>query len=129
MIKLASTLESWDTHRFLFIGTSLRMSLSRVNIKEANDHLKQVHQRVYELENQVHMQAMHAEELQKSNLELQHRLQEVLRQKEEAVRAKEAEVSLGMSTCAASLIPRRSQTFPLSSFAYWKRSKTGQWEG
>ena len=88
------------------------MSLSRVNIKEANDHLKQVHQRVYELENQVHMQAMHAEELQKSNLELQHRLQEVLRQKEEAVRTKEAEVSLGMSTCAASLVPRRSH-FPV----------------
>ena len=82
----------------------MRMSLSRVNIKEANDHLKQVHQRVYELENQVHMQAMHAEELQKSNLELQHRLQEVLRQKEEAVRAKEAEVSLGTSASSGVLL-------------------------
>lgn len=61
-----------------------RMSLNKLNIKEANDHLKQLHQRVYELENQVHMQNMHAEELQKSNLELQHRLQEILREKEEA---------------------------------------------
>lgn len=68
------------------------MSLNKLNIKEANDHLKQLHQRVYELENQVHMQNMHAEELQKSNLELQHRLQEILREKEEASRRKDAQV-------------------------------------
>ena len=104
----------------------MRMSLSRVNIKEANDHLKQVHQRVYELENQVHMQAMHAEELQKSNLELQHRLQEVLRQKEEAVRAKEAEVSLGMSASSDVLLA----SFPdLPTFQFCMLEVLKNWTG
>lgn len=38
--------------------------------------MKQLHQRVIELENQVHMQSIHAEELRKTNLELQQRLKE-----------------------------------------------------
>lgn len=98
------------------------MSLNRVNIKEANDHLKQLHQRVYELENQVHMQTMHAEELQKSNLELQHRLQEVLRQKEEAMRAKEAEVSLGKNITSRQVLLASFPVLPLFCFAYWEHS-------
>lgn len=56
--------------------TATKMSYSRVNIEEANKHLKQLHQRVIELENQVQMQAIHADELRKTNLELQQRLEE-----------------------------------------------------
>ena len=52
------------------------MSHSRVNIEEANKHLKQLHQRVTELENQVHMQSIHIDELQQTNIELQQRLKE-----------------------------------------------------
>ena len=52
------------------------MNYSRVNIEEANKHLKQLHQRVVELENQVQMQSIHADELEKSNLELERRLKE-----------------------------------------------------
>lgn len=73
------------------------MSLNKLNIKEANDHLKQLHQRVYELENQVHMQNMHAEELQeifREKEEASHRLQEILREKEEASRRKDAQVQV-----------------------------------
>ena len=58
------------------VQTVSRMNYSRVNIEEANKHLKQLHQRVVELENQVQMQSIHADELQKSNLELQQRLKE-----------------------------------------------------
>ena len=52
------------------------MSYSRVNIEEANKHLKQLHQRIMELENQVQMQSIHADELKKTNLDLQQRLKE-----------------------------------------------------
>lgn len=52
------------------------MSYSRVNIEEANKHLKQLHHRVIELENQVQMQTIHADELRRANLELQQRLKE-----------------------------------------------------
>ena len=47
----------------------------------------------------MHMQTMHAEELQKSNLELQHRLQEILRQKEEASQTKDSQVDHQVWTC------------------------------
>ena len=52
------------------------MSISRGNIQEANEHLKQLHHRVFELENQIQMQAMHIDELQQTNVELERRLQE-----------------------------------------------------
>ncbi len=52
------------------------MSLSRGSIQEANEHLKQLHQRVFELENQIQMQGMHIDELQKTNFELHEKLQE-----------------------------------------------------
>ena len=55
---------------------AVKMSYSRVNIEEANKHLKQLHQRVVELENQVQVQSTQAEELRKNNLELQQRLEE-----------------------------------------------------
>ena len=38
--------------------------------------MKQLHQRVIELENQVQMQTIHADELRRANLELQQRLKE-----------------------------------------------------
>ena len=58
------------------------MSYSRVNIEEANKHLKQLHQRVVELENQVQTQSTLAEELRKTNLELQGRLKETTSEKD-----------------------------------------------
>lgn len=59
-----------------------RMSYSRVNIEEANKHLKQLHQRVIELENQVQAQSTLTEELRKTNLELQQRLEETTSEKD-----------------------------------------------
>ena len=50
--------------------------MNKTTIKEANEHLQQLHQRVYELESQVQVQAMHMAELQKANTELQRRVQE-----------------------------------------------------
>ena len=61
------------------------MSYSRVNIEEANKHLKQLHQRVLELENQVQTQSTQAEELRKANLELQQRLEETTSEKDACI--------------------------------------------
>ena len=58
------------------------MSYSHVSIEEANKHLKQLHQRVLELENQVQTQSTQAEELRKANLELQQRLEETTSEKD-----------------------------------------------
>ena len=58
------------------------MSISRGSIQEANEHLKQLHQKVFELENQIQMQAMHIDELQKTNFELHKRLQEASQEQE-----------------------------------------------
>ena len=58
--------------------------MNKLNIKEANKHLKQLHRRVIELENQVHMHALHSQELEKTNAELRARLEaaELSRQRE-----------------------------------------------
>lgn len=45
-------------------------SLNKSNIKEANDHLKQLNQRVYELETQLQLQRMNVEDLQRLNGQL-----------------------------------------------------------
>ena len=58
------------------------MSYSRVNIEEANKHLKQLHQRVVELENQAQTQSTQTEELRETNLELQQRLEETTSEKD-----------------------------------------------
>lgn len=58
------------------------MSISRGTIQEANEHLKQLHQRVFELENQIQMQAMHIDELQQTNTELERRLEEASAEQE-----------------------------------------------
>ncbi len=50
------------------------MSISKVNIEEANAHLRKLHKKVFELENKIHMQALHVEELQQANLQLQQQL-------------------------------------------------------
>lgn len=60
----------------------LNMSYSRVNIEEANKHLKQLHQRVLELEKQVQTQSTQVEELSKNNLQLQQRLEQTTLEKE-----------------------------------------------
>lgn len=44
--------------------------MTKVNIQEANSHLRQLHKKVYELENKVHMQAMYVEELEATNRKL-----------------------------------------------------------
>lgn len=69
---------------------TMAANLSKVNIKEANEHLKQLHQRVFELENQIQLQAIHVEELQKTNTELQQKVHEVMKEKEEALRVKDS---------------------------------------
>ncbi|CAI8023902.1 Vimentin-type intermediate filament-associated coiled-coil protein [Geodia barretti] len=69
--------------------------MNKLNIKEANEHLKQLHRRVIELENQVHMHALHSQELEKTNAELRARLEaaELSRQRElEAKDAQNAEL-------------------------------------
>ena len=69
------------------------MSVNKVNIKEANDHLKQLHGRVIELENQVQMRALHAHELERVNADLHKKLQELEEQKNVELSAREAEIS------------------------------------
>ncbi len=58
-------------------------SLSKTNIKEANEHLKQLHQRIYDLETQLQLHAIHVEDLQKSNNELKKQLSKERVEKEE----------------------------------------------
>lgn len=55
-------------------------SISKVNIEEANSHLRKLHKKVFELENRIQMQALHVEELQKVNAQLQQQLGKVTRQ-------------------------------------------------
>lgn len=70
--------------------------MSRLNIREANEHLQQLHQRVYELENQLQLQAIHVEELQRANGDLEQRVHDLLREKAETVREKDSQlVELG----------------------------------
>ena len=56
-----------------------------MNIKEANEHLKQLHQRVYELENQLQLQALHVEELQKTNIELKRKSKGIIKEKDSQI--------------------------------------------
>ena len=58
-------------------------TLSKTNIKEANEHLKQLHQRIYDLETQLQLHALHVEDLQKSNSELKRQLTQAKAEKEE----------------------------------------------
>lgn len=67
--------------------------MNKLNIKEANEHLKQLHRRVIELENQVHMHAMHSQELEKTNDELRERLEAAEARRERELRVKDAETA------------------------------------
>ena len=67
------------------------MKMNKLNIKEANEHLKQLHRRVIELENQVHMHALHSQELEKTNAELRARLGAAELSRERELEAKEAQ--------------------------------------
>ena len=69
------------------------MSLTKLNIDEANAHLRQLHKRVFELENQIQMQALHVEELQNTNLHLQQQLKKTTREHAEALKEKDGLVS------------------------------------
>ncbi|XP_019860145.1 PREDICTED: uncharacterized protein LOC109588416 [Amphimedon queenslandica] len=53
---------------------SAASSLSKTNIKEANDHLQKLHQRIFELETQLQLHSLHVEDLQQTNAELQRQL-------------------------------------------------------
>jgi len=50
------------------------MSMTKLNIQEANSHLRQLHKRVYELETKIHMQGMHLDELEGANSQLKRQL-------------------------------------------------------
>lgn len=67
--------------------------MNKSTIKEANEHLQQLHQRVYELESQVQVQGMHTAELQRANTELQRRLQEQQSQTAQALGTKDQELA------------------------------------
>lgn len=65
--------------------------MNKLNIKEANEHLKQLHRKVFELENQVHMHTLHTQELERTNAELRERLKAAEQKRERELAAKEAE--------------------------------------
>ena len=67
--------------------------MNKLNIKEANEHLKQLHRRVIELENQVHMHALHSQELERANAELRERLEAAERGRERELRARDAQTA------------------------------------
>lgn len=69
------------------------MSISKVNIQEANSHLRQLHKKVFELENRIQMQALHVEELQKTNLQLQKQLKKLTNESTQQLREKESVIS------------------------------------
>ena len=60
--------------------THAKMSLNKSTIKEANDHLKQLNQRVYELETQLQLQAMNVEDLQRLNGQLKKEVADLKKQ-------------------------------------------------
>lgn len=66
---------------------------NRASIKEANDHLKKLHQTVFELENKVQMQSMHIEELSRSNRELLQRVVSSDREKDDALQDRDKHIS------------------------------------
>ena len=68
-------------------------SLSKTSIKEANEHLQQLHQKIYELENQLQLHALDIEDLQRSNLDLQRKLSDVTTEKEKLAKQKDEEIA------------------------------------
>lgn len=56
-----------------------------MNIQEANSHLRKLHKKVFELENRIQMQALHVEELQKANTQLQQQLSTVTQERAKEV--------------------------------------------
>lgn len=69
------------------------MSIPKVNIQEANSHLRQLHKKMFELENKIQMQALHVEELQKANHQLQHQLKKVGQESGREIQKKEEEIA------------------------------------
>ena len=69
------------------------MSLNKVNIQEANTHLRQLYKKVCELENKIQMQAMNMEELQKTNLQLQKQLHQVSQKNAKELNEKDSTIT------------------------------------
>ncbi len=69
-------------------------SLSKTNIKEANEHLQQLNQRIYDLETQLQLHILHVEDLQKNNLQLKKHLSKETAEKEELKRKIESKDKL-----------------------------------
>ena len=67
--------------------------MNKLNIKEANDHLKQLHRKVFELENQVQMHALHTQELERANAGLKKRMAELEQLRERDLAAKDRQIS------------------------------------
>ena len=65
--------------------------MNKLNIKEANEHLKQLHRKVFELENQVHMHTLHTQELERINAELRAKLDATEQRTERELAAKDAQ--------------------------------------
>ena len=70
-----------------------RMSMTKLNIQEANSHLRQLHKRVYELETKIHMQSMHLEELQTANSELKQHLKSAQEEKAASLMERDEQIS------------------------------------
>lgn len=63
------------------------MSLSKTNIKEANEHLKELHRQLYDTETQLQLHTLHIDELQKSNRQLKEKLAKEIEEKNELEKA------------------------------------------
>ncbi len=72
------------------------MSLSKVNIEEANSHIRKLHKKIYELENKIQMQGLQVEELQKTNHQLHQQLITVSRERDQET-AKKEEIILDLT--------------------------------
>ena len=68
------------------------MSMTKVNIVEANSHLRELHKKVFELENKVHMQSMYVEELETVNQQLQQKVKKITDDNKDTLKEKEEEI-------------------------------------
>lgn len=73
-------------------------TITKTNIKEANNHLQELHQRIFELESQVQLHVLHVEDLQHRNNELERELIEVKKRSEESINMKDEQIKQLYST-------------------------------
>lgn len=72
-------------------GEEVMSKLNPTSIREANEHLRQLHDRIYELESKLQLQALHIEEVQRKNIDLNRQLRQEREDKKQALAAKEEE--------------------------------------